>query len=145
MIRFTPSIGFTGQCAGAIELYKKAFGAKVIEKVLFSAPVAKENGYKCKSGEEDYIYYCELLVGEQVFTMADDSMDILDKENPGNTRRLGLLMHFDCADELKAACELLADGGKVLAPIHSTTYCSAYVVVEDKFGIGWELMSGYEG
>jgi len=143
MIKFTPSIGFTGQCAGAIELYEKAFGAKVREKVLFSDSVAKENGYKCKNGEESFIYYCELLVGEQILAMADDSMDILDKENPGHTRRLGLLMHFDSADELKAAFELLADGGKVIAPIHSTTYCSAYVVVEDKFGICWELMSGY--
>ena len=143
MIKFTPSIGFTGQCAEAIELYEKAFGAQVIEKVLFSDPVAKENGYNCKSGEEGYIYYSELLVGEQVFAMADDSMDMLDKENPGHTRRLGLLMHFGCADELKATCELLADGGKILAPIHSTTYCTAYVVLEDKFGICWELMSGY--
>ena len=145
MINFTPSIGFTGQCAGAIELYTKAFDAKVLEKVLFSDSVAKENGYNCKNGEENYIYYCELLVGEQVFTMSDDSMDILDKANPGHTRRLGLLMHFDSAEELQGACELLVDGGKIIAPIHSTTYCSAYVVVEDKFGICWELMSGYEG
>ena len=145
MIKFIPSIGFTGQCAEAIALYTKAFGAIVREKVLFSDPVAKENGYKCKSGEENHIYYCELLVGEQVFTMADDSMDILDKENPEKTRRLNLLMHFDSTDALKPACELLADGGKILAPIHSTTYCTAYVVVEDKFGITWELMSGYAG
>ena len=113
--------------------------------MIFSDPVAKENGYKCKSGEEDYIYYSELLVGEQVFTMANDSMDILDKEDPEKTRRFGLSMHFDCADKLKAACGLLADSGKILAPIHSTTYCTAYVVLEDKFGICWELMSGYEG
>ena len=77
--------------------------------------------------------------------MADDSMNILDKENPGHTRRLGLLMHFGSDDELRAACELLAIDGKIISPIHSTTYCTAYTVVEDKFGISWELMSGYEG
>ena len=145
MIKFTPSIGFAGQCAEAIELYKKAFGAKVKGKTLFSSPIAKANGYECKSGEENYIYYSELHIGKQVVAMADDSMDILDKENPGHTRRLGLLMHFDSADELNESCELLADNGKIIAPIHSTTYCTAYVVVEDKFGITWELMSGYAG
>ena len=145
MIHYVPSIGFTGQCAEAIEVYTKAFNAKVLEKVLFSAPVAKENGYNCAEGEENYIYYSEILVGEQVITMADDSMDILDKDNPGHTRRLGLLMHFDSDDALRSAFELLADGGKVIAPIHDTTYCTAYVVVEDKFGICWELMSGYGG
>lgn len=144
MINFVPSIGFTGQCAEAIDVYTKAFKATVLEKVLFSAPVAKENGYICAEGEENYIYYSEILIGEQVISMADDSMNILDKDNPGHTRRLGLLMHFDSPDDLKAACELLADGGKIISPIHSTTYCSAYVIVEDKFGITWELMSGYE-
>jgi len=145
MIKFTPSIGFTGQCAEAIEVYKKAFDAKVLEKTLFSSPIAKKNGYNCKSGEENYIYYCELRIGKQVISMADDSMNILDKENPGHTRRLGLLMHFDSADELTAASNILADGGKIISPIHSTTYCLAYVVLEDKFGICWELMSGYAG
>jgi len=145
MIKFVPSIGFTGQCAQAIELYEKAFGAIVKEKVLFSDSVAKANDYQCKSGEEDYIYYCEIVVGEQTIALADDSMNMLDKENPGHTRRLGLLMHFDSANELKAASEILADGGNILAPIHSTTYCSAYTVLEDKFGVCWELMSGYEG
>ena len=53
-------------------------------------------------------------------------------------------MHFDSADELKAACELLADSGKIISPIHSTTYCTAYVIVEDRFGVCWELMSGYK-
>jgi PhnB protein len=144
MIHFVPSIGFTGQCSQAHKLYEKAFGATVIEKVLFADPVAKENGYQCKSGEEKYIYYSELLVGEQVITMADDSMNILDKENPGHTRRLGLLMHFEGDEKCKEAYEILAEGGKVLSPMHSTTYCTAYAVVEDKFGICWELMSGYE-
>lgn len=143
MIKFIPSIGFTGQCSQAIELYEKAFRAKVKEKVLFSDSVAKENDYKCKSGEEHYIYYCEIVIGEQTIALADDSMDILDKDKPESTRRLDLLMHFDSADELKEAYEILADGGNILAPVHSTTYCSAYAVIEDKFGISWELMSEY--
>jgi len=145
MIHFVPSIGFTGQCAEAIKVYTKAFNAKVLEKVFFSSPIAKNNGYICAEGEEKYIYYSEILIGKQVISMADDSMNILDKENPGHTRRLGLLMYFDSDDELKTACEILADGGKIISPIQSTTYCTAYVVVEDKFGVCWELMSGYKG
>jgi len=69
MIHFVPSIGFTGQCAETIKVYAKAFNAKILEKVLFSSPIAKNNGY----------------------------------------------------------------------------ICTAYVVVEDKFGICWEFMSGYKG
>ena len=53
MIRFVPSIGLTGQCAEAVELYAKTFDAKVLERALFSDPVEKANNYQCKSGEED--------------------------------------------------------------------------------------------
>jgi len=141
MIRFIPSIGFTGKCAQAIELYEKAFGATIKEKVLFSDGV---DDFKCKSGEENYIFYCEMLIGEQIIALADDSMGLLDKESKGgNSHKVDLLMHFNSVDALKLAYDLLVDGGKILAPIESTSYCSAYTVLEDKFGICWELMSGY--
>jgi len=141
MIKFTPSIGFTGQCAQAIELYEKAFGARIKEKVLFSDGV---DGFKCKNGEENYIFYCEMFIGEQIIALADDSMGILNEESRGgNSHQVNLLIHFDSVADLKVAYEILVDGGKVLSPIGSTSYCSAYTVLEDKFGICWELMSGY--
>ena len=101
-------------------------------------------GYICKPGEENYVYYSNVKFGKQDIDMADDSMGLLADAQHG-TQRVSLLVHFKTAEELHAALEILVDGGKVLSPIESSAYCTAYTVIEDKFGICWQLMSGYEG
>jgi len=141
MIKVVPSLGFTGQCNQAIEMYKEAFNAKVKEKVLFAD--AGQYDFKCKDEEKDYVFYSELIIGNQIFALADDSMDMLEGKQPAQSCQTSLLMHFESDDALHKAYSILSNGAKILAPIHGGAYFSAYAVLQDKFGICWELMSGY--
>ena len=141
MIKFLPSLGFAGNANEAIELYTKAFGAEVKEKVLFSEADPKD--FKCKDEEKDFVFYCELIIGKQIFAIADDSMDVLNKKAQENSYKLSLLLYLETDEDLNKAYEVLSDGAKMIAPIHNGTYFTAYTIFEDKFGICWQLMSGY--
>ena len=143
MPKFTPCLSFQGQCNEAIELYREAFGAKVREKVLFSEASAAD--FQCKSEARDFVYYSEITIGNRRISLADDSTGVVNEKPQGKSHQVSLLMEFESDDILHAAYKILSDGATILTPMCSTTYCTAYVVVEDKFGICWQLMSGYAG
>jgi len=141
-VKMTPTLSFNGQCNEAIALYKKAFGATVLVKLRYSDADPKD--FQCKPEEKDFVYYSRIKIGKQAIDLGDDSMNLLDKAQ-GSARKMSLLMEFESDEALKSAYEILSDGASVLTPLCNTTYCTAYAVLEDKFGICWQLMSGYKG
>ena len=141
MPKFTPCLSFQGQCSQAIELYKEAFGAKVRDLVRYSEADSKD--FKCKDEEKDFIYYSEMMIGRNRFSLGDDSLGVYDGKLQGKSNQISFLMEFESEDAFNTAYKTLSDGATILTPMCSTTYCTAYVVLEDKFGVSWQLMSGY--
>jgi len=141
-VKMTPALGFKGQCNEAIALYEKAFGAKVREKVLYSQADPKD--FQCKPEEKDWVFYAEISIGNKRISLGDDSGGLLDGETQGISK-MSLLMEFESDEALKAAYEILSDDATILTPMCNQSYCTAYVVLVDKFGIHWALMSGYAG
>ena len=141
-VKMTPTLSFSGQCNEAMKLYEKAFGAKIREKVLYSQADPKD--FQCKPEEKDFVYYAEISIGNKRISLGDDSVGLLNKVQ-GNSHKISLLMEFESDEDFKVAYELFSDGATILTPLCKTTYCTAYVVLEDKFGIAWQLMSGYAG
>jgi len=147
MLKVTPSFTFNGQCSQAIELYKEAFSAEVKVKILYSDADPKDFQYK-NEDEKDFIFHSQIKIGSQIIYLADDSGGVLNEDIQGKSGKsslMNLLIGFESDDELKAAYEILSDGATILVPMCSTTYCSCYVFLTDKFGGCWELMSGYKG
>jgi|GEM_PF-131232 len=144
--KIVPIMCYSGQANQAMELYVKAFGAKVLEKLTYADMHPADLGEKLKGEHRDYIAYSEILIGNQTLSLGDDS-DAAEnrKEVSGNSYLVDLLVHFDSDKELKAAYELLSDGGTITVPLMSQTYCSLTCALIDKFGGRWQLMSGYEG
>ncbi|MCL2400179.1 MAG: VOC family protein [Defluviitaleaceae bacterium] len=147
MSKITPILIFAGQANQAIELYTKAFGANVIEKIFYSDANPKDLGIEDKDKYKDSIFWSELKIGDQLISLADDSNAIKNgiKGISGNSFLIDLLVHFDSDDELKAAYETLSDGATITVPLCSQTYCSLTCALIDKFGGRWQLMSGYKG
>ena len=145
MARVEPILGFAGNANQAIELYVKAFDAKVKTKILFSQANPKD--YQFTDEEKDLVYYAEIKIGRQTIALGDDADAIKNGvvQMSGNSFKIDLLVHLDSDEELKTAYELLADGGTVTSPLVSQTYCSLTCAVIDKFGGRWQLMSGYKG
>jgi len=145
MAKVEPILGFAGVANQAMDLYVKAFGAKIKTKILFSQANPKD--YQYADGEKDLVYYAEIKIGRQTIALGDNVDAVKNGIIPvtGNSFAIDLLVHFDSDEELKAAYELLSDGGIVTTPLCSQTYCSLTCALVDKFGGRWQLMSGYKG
>ena len=144
MLRVTPGLGFRGQCNQAIELYKKAFGAELLSKLHYSDADPKDLQYH--ENEKDFVFYAEMVIGNHLISLGDDSENILKEDTQGKVSAISLLVEFETVEALNAAYEIMADGATIVTPLGSgTTYCSGYVSLVDQFGIHWDLMSGYTG
>jgi len=140
MVKVSPFFTFGGQCASAMELYEKAFGAVVTYKARFSEASSKDFQYKDES-KKDYIYHAQMKIGEQIIMLCDDSDGTLGTGTDVRSSELSLCVVFDTADEVKAAYEVMKDGAKIIVPMASATYSNSYVFLTDKFGISWWIMS----
>jgi len=142
-LKLTPGLGFKGQCSQAIELYQKAFGAKLVTKIKYSEADPKD--FKCIEAEKDFIFYSEMVIGNHLISLGDDSEGKLNESMHGKASSTSLLVEFETVDELNAAYEIMKDGATIVTPMGNSTYCSGYVSLVDKFGIHWDFMSGYVG
>ena len=136
-----PRLSFNGQCTQALELYKEAFSATVKEKIHFSEADPRDFQYK-NEDEKNFVYYAELMIGKHMVMMHDDSNSLLDKEANEKISSTALCISFESEEKARAAYQILSDGGKILTPIHSTSFCSFYVSLVDKFGVSWDLYFG---
>lgn len=146
MLKVTPIMIFTGQAGQAIDLYEKAFGAKVKHVTLFSE--MHSDDWQCSEEEKDMIAHSEIKIGNHIIMLADDATklsDVANHDKPAKSFLIDLLVNFDTDEELKAAYEVISEGATITDPLSSTTYCSLCVSLIDKFGGRWQLMSGYGG
>jgi len=133
-----PRLQFGGQCAEALELYQKVFGATVKEKILFSQANPSDFQYMGKE-KDHFIYYAELMIGKHMVMMHDDVSGTAFNSRHGAT---ALCVSFGSEEKARAAYELLLDGASILMPITSTSYGVFEVSLADKFGIVWDLYFG---
>lgn len=135
MAVITPNFNFAGRCEEAIQLYQKAFNAKVGCLLRYSADKSDWDK-KLTPEQEKYIYHAELFIGNQRIMMCDN-MDV----NLVKSTALSLTVTFDTKDEVKQAYEVLWKDSETIYQMQSTTYSSCMVVFIDKFGFRWGLMT----
>ena len=136
MILLTANFNFNGRCEEAINLYQEAFDAKVGCLLRYSDADKRDWKKELTAEQANYIYHAELLMGTQRIMMCDN-MDVdLQKSTA-----LSLTVTFDTKEEVIKAYEVLKEGSTIIYPVHSTTYSSCVVVLLDKFGFRWGLMT----
>lgn len=137
MAIITPTFNLCGQCEEAIQLYQKAFNAKIdfmlrysdADKRDFDAPLTEE--------QKNYVYHSEIHIGEQRLMFSD----IVEFGNLTKSTSLFLTVTLDSAEEVKKAYEIMKDGCTIIYPLQSTTYSSCFVSLIDKFGFRWGIMT----
>ena len=97
--------------AGAIELYQKAFNAKIV----------------CDGGPE----HTELDVYGQIVAVSER------KAKQGSNMQFCLQFDLDEKDKVKKACEVLQQGAKKAYPPDSCDWSPYVTGVVDKFGVSW--------
>lgn len=136
MAIITPNFNFAGRCEEAIELYQKAFNAKVGCFLRYSEANQSDWDRKLTPEQEKYIYHAELFIGNQRIMMCDN-MDV----NLVKSTALSLTVTFDTKGEVRQAYEVLRKDSETIYEMQSTTYSSCMVVFIDKFGFRWGLMT----
>ena len=131
-----PNFSFSGQCGEAIELYRKAFDAQIGCLMRYGDANAQDMSDAWAKAEKDWIYHAELLFGGQRIMLADHA-DLEFK--PGLS--LSLVVMLDTKAAVMHAFEILSEGGSVIYPPHSTTYCPCTTNVVDQFGFRWCIMA----
>ena len=131
-----PIIQFDRQCEQAIELYKKAFGAQLSYQLRYSDANPADRPAKYDEKDANFIFHAQMMIGSQRILLCDNLFNELPQ---GHT--VSLVVTFKTADEVRAAFDVLADGGTIVNPLSSATYCVCCGSLIDRFGVSWELMA----
>ena len=149
MTTIEPILIFAGQASEAIDLYVNAFGARVVEKLLYADANPKDFPPDWQPQPEDMhlIYHSQIKIGEQIIMLADDADAVQSGvvKTTGNSFLMDLVVLFDTDEALQTAYDTLSPGATITVPLESQTYCSLTCALIDKFGGRWQLMSGYKG
>lgn len=133
-----PNFNFNGQCEAAVVLYQEAFGAKLKSLMRYSDANPKDLDRPLPAGQEKRVFHAELTIGEQRMTMCDT----IEGDEPAyHGTALSLLVTLESAQAVRRAFVALSQGGKIYAPLQTTTYSKCFGSVIDPYGVRWVLMT----
>lgn len=128
-----PTISFPGTCNEAIAYYQKALNAEVKEIAHFrDAP--KDSGMD-ESLPPDFVMHSELIIFGVTVSMTDGA----ELRPNGDNYSFGICL--DSAEEVNSVFSKLADGGKIIEALAPQFWASLYGLVEDRFGVTWQVLT----
>jgi len=134
-MKIRPYITFNGQCAEAIELYKRAFNTDLQQVMLFSQmpPVP---GFTIPDEFKNRVLQATMTFGDDFIRMSDCGPGhVLNQQE---SERISLAIEAGI-DDIKHAFSVLAEEGRVGIPLSETFYSPCAGVVFDKFGVMWNF------
>ena len=134
-MKIRPYLTFNGQCAQAIELYKKAFRTDTLELMLFG-DMPPMPGRDLPEEYKGKVLQATLKFGDDFIRMSDCGPD--HGLNEQETERLSLAFEAS-EDAVRHAFDTLKKDGRVGMELEETFYSPCFGVVFDKFGVMWNL------
>ena len=132
----TPNFNFDGRCAEALRVYGEAFDTAPTCLLRYSDADPADFNRPLTDAQKQYVYHAEMSIAGQR-AMFCDNMEI-----PFRTSlALSLVVTFDTKEDVLRAYDALKDGAEILYPPRTTTYSSCEVVLVDRFGFRWGLMT----
>jgi len=128
-----PCIHFPGNCDEAIAFYKKTLGAEVKEINYFRD--RPENSGMDDNLPPNFVMNSDLLIFGSPMMMTDGG----EKQLTGDS--FSFCICLDSTEEVTAVFNKLADGGKIVEALAPQFWASLYGMVEDRFGVGWQVMT----
>jgi len=126
-------IHFPGTCNEAISFYKDVLGAEIIAIDHFKdAPVDSDIEL---SLPQDFVMHSEILIFNSTIIMTDGA----EKEPSGDN--FCFMITKETADEVTELYNKLLINGKELEPLGPVFWASMYGMVEDRFGVNWQIMT----
>jgi len=130
----SPYLHFNGNCAEAVELYKKAFSAKVLRITQYK-DLPQSEGYEFPAGTENFVMNGEIQIGDSTIMLAD-----CPPEHPTTfSDGINIHVYLNAKEDIETAFNTLADSGQVTMPLEKTFWSESFGMVTDKFGVCWML------
>ncbi|MFB0920287.1 MAG: VOC family protein [Oscillospiraceae bacterium] len=128
-----PYLYFNGKCAEAIDFYEKVFAGGEKRIMLYKdMPQSPENPVSDDMKEQ--VLHAELLInGTRV-----NFSDVQEKSISGNM--ISFAARFGRSDDVVRAFNQLKEGGEVRMELGRQFFSPMYGWIEDKYGIGWQLI-----
>jgi len=134
-MKIRPYLTFNGQCAEAIELYKRAFNTDTEQFMLFSH-MPPSPDFQIPDEYKNRVLQATLMIGDDFIRMSDCGPGHLLNES--ESERISLSVAADI-DVTKHAFGILAEEGRIGIPLAETFYSPCAGVVFDKFGVMWNF------
>jgi PhnB protein len=130
-----PYLFFNGRCEEAIEFYKRALDAQVVNLMRFSDS-PEPTQMPLPPGSENKVMHAMLRIGESNVMMSDG-------ECKGGARfdGFGLAVNARDAAEAERRFNALADGGQVTMPLSKTFFSPSFGMLRDRFGVHWMVVA----
>jgi len=123
-------VTYAGNCEEAINFYKEALGAEVIQMSRMG-----DSPMKIAEILKDKIMHARLKIGENVLYMSDT----FDPSSVKQGNNVSLSIQIDDTAELEKLFNKLSEGGTVKMPLEDTFWGARFGMFVDKFGIHWML------
>lgn len=130
----TPYLVFNGNTREAIHYYAKVFGQDIPEIMEFS-PGNGPDGQPFTTDVQSFVLHSQLIIhGTRV--MFSDAMP---QDPVAIGQNVTLALHLPDIQVIHETFDKLAQDGNVIMPIQKTFWSEAYGIVEDPFGVQWQL------
>ncbi len=127
---------FNGTAEAAIELYKKAFDARITGMMRFSDAPPNPNMPPVPEDRKNLIMQSTLDFCGNYIRITDTMMPGMGGETVGDVYAIAL----ECStEEAEKAFDVLKEEGTVVMPMGKTFFSPAFGIVTDKFGIRWQI------
>jgi len=137
-VKVRVELAFNGNCAEAIALYEKAFSIKV-EGIMRWKDAPPEDDSPLPAGTKDYIMHTWLKLGND--SIGNIGMhDKISGEPCNFGDNVFIHVSLDSADAVRAAFDVLKEGGVVGNAPHAEFFTECICDVKDKFGVNWFIM-----
>lgn len=129
-----PYLVFNGNTREAIHYYAKVFGQDIPEIMEFG-PGNGPDGQPFEKDVQSLVLHSQLIVhGTRV--MFSDAMP---HDPVAIGQNVTLALHLPDIQVIHETFDKLAQDGNVIMPIQKTFWSEAYGIVEDPFGVQWQL------
>lgn len=127
-----PYLSFDGRCEEAIEFYRKALGAEVMQLVRFKDAPPSPGPSMTPPGAENKVMHARFRIGESVVLASDGRCG-------GQAKFHGFSLSLTVKTEADAGKTFaaLSDGGSVQMPLGQTFFSPAFGMATDRFGVPW--------
>ena len=133
-MQIQPYLFFEGRAEEALNFYKKAVGAKDGMIMRYKEMPDPQPG-SIPTGGENKIMHMDFKIGDSTIMGSDGRCG-------GAAKFEGFSLTYNCKDaaEAEKIFTALGEGGQVRMPLTKTFYSPAFVMLADKFGLGWMVI-----